>query len=242
MREPRGSDHLPMVEARVFTDPPDMRDEYDVIPRFRDANLGQVLGSQAVELTAEEANAVLALRNEVAPLYDSEAIRLAQEKTNARRLLRGLHAKDLPPSFGTHTHTREDGDTITYVMQLHGKAAPSAIGSLDSGRRAPVAFKIGRSHDPRARLKQLNFAFPSLDNLRWELKYQFQHPTVALARDMEQTVLIELNAYRRRDAGTDEIVVCTEAELLPVWTVAIRTAAARRILERPTPAHPAADN
>ena len=103
---------LPMVEARQFVDRATL-DEYDIIPRFREANLGLVLGTNAVQLTSEEAASVLSLRTEPCALFTSHSLEAARQRDALRRKLR---KSPIPPTPGQRTASYEDLPGHTYVL------------------------------------------------------------------------------------------------------------------------------
>ncbi len=118
---------LPMVEARQFVDRATL-DEYDIIPRFREANLGLVLGTNAVQLTPEEAAWVLSLRTEPCALFTSHSLEAARQRDALRRKLR---KSPIPPTPGQRTASYEDLPGHTYVLELVGKGAAAAVGRAD---------------------------------------------------------------------------------------------------------------
>lgn len=209
---------LPMVEACEFVDRETL-DEYDIIPRFRGANFGLVLGTNAIELTAEEAERVLALPSTPVTLYSSPALNDARERDALRRKLR---RSPIPPAPGQRTSTYEDQPGHTYALELVGEGVASAIGQYGvGGRHGKRVFKVGYAIDVKERVAALNFAFPNLRSLRWVEYFQQRHDTGIEAMAMEERVHNILDAHTAKDAGNTETFVCTEDAILTAWNRAL---------------------
>lgn len=209
---------LPMVEAREFVDR-DTLDEYDIIPRFRGANFGLVLGTNAIELTAEEAERVLAHSTVPARLYSSPDLTDARERDALRRKLR---RSPILPAPGQRTATYEDQPGHTYALELVGEGVAKAVGQFGiGGRLGKRVFKVGYAIDVRERVAALNFAFPNLNSLRWKEYANQHHGTGIEAMAMEERIHNLLDAHTARGAGNTETFVCTEDVLMAAWNRAL---------------------
>jgi hypothetical protein len=174
---------LPMVEAKQFVERADL-DEYDVIPRFRDANLGLVLGTNAIELTPEEAEAILRLPTVPCELFSSPELEAARDHSNLRRLVR--RRRQIPPGTGARTSSYEDQEAYTYVLELAGDGLSAAAGRGDlGGRKGKRVYKVGYAVDVKDRAATLNFAFPNLDALSWKASLSQRHENIVAAMAME---------------------------------------------------------
>lgn len=218
---------LPMVEARRFISPPAARDEYQLIPRFRDANLSLVLATDAVQLHAEEAAAVLAIQYESCELYESAALRLARDHFELRHALSKRRAP-IPPSFGERASSYEANPASTYVFELIGPGVGAAMGDHSIGtRKGKRVYKVGYAIDIGQRLSTLNFAFPNLRALSWRpvLKYSHAEPIAAVAMEAELHGL--LDRFAAHGAGNTEIFVCREDEVSRAWQSAMASSVKR---------------
>lgn len=209
---------LPMVEAKRFIGTG--LDEYQVLPSFKGANLGLVLGTNAIELSPEEAQRVLALATEPVQLYSSPEIEDARARDDLRQKLRRA---PIPHKPGERTSVYEDQAAFTYVLKLVGPGVASAYGENGVGGRLPRnIFKIGYAVDVKKRAETLNFAFPNLKCLRWVPVMQQRHDTNVEAMAMEANVHALLDAYTAREAGNSETFVCEDKVLEAAWMRAIR--------------------
>ncbi|MES0022130.1 MULTISPECIES: GIY-YIG nuclease family protein [unclassified Mesorhizobium] len=80
----------------------------------------------------------------------------------------------IPPSFGSKTHTSEDGENILYLMEFTGSATYLLGDSpLYSGN---TLFKVGRSNDLKRRTCELNSGFPPPSVVKWKVvaNHKFQ--------------------------------------------------------------------
>lgn len=216
---------LPMVEAREFIDRATL-DEYDVIPRFRGANLGLVLGTNAVELNTEEAAAVLALPTKPCELFTSPELQAALTQSNLRRLVRTR--RSIPPTPGERTSTYEDQPAHTYVLELTGRGLAAAVGRTDlGGKRGNRVYKVGYAIDYKDRAAQLNFAFPNLEELSWKATLHHLHADGVSAMAMEAHLHQLLDPHTARSAGNTETFICREDVLMAAWREGLTSASQR---------------
>lgn len=218
---------LPMVEARQFVERAAL-DEYDVIPRFVGARLGQVLGTNAIELTSEEAADVLALATEPCELFTSPELEAALSQANLRRLVR--RRSPIPPTPGERTSSYEDQPANTYIFELAGAGLAGAVGRADlGGKHGMRVYKVGYAIDPKDRLEVLNFAFPNLAALAWRRCLQHQHASGVAAMAMEAHLHDLLDHHTAGAAGNTETFVCDEGTMLAAWREALMAASAREL-------------
>lgn len=218
---------LPMVEARRFVSPPEERDEYLLIPRFRDANLALVLATDAVELEPEEAATILALPWASCTLFDSAPLREAQDRAAMRQSLRARRSP-IQPTFGERTSAYVAQPACTYVFELVGKGLNSAVGDqMVGGKRGKRVYKVGYAIDAAKRVASLNFGLPNLRVLSWKVRFRHEHddPIAAVAMEAEMHEL--LDKFTAPDAGNTEVFFCDESALLDAWQRAIGSAARR---------------
>lgn len=156
---------------------------------------------QAVLLSQEDADAVLALPVQEVAIQNSAAL----EK--ARLLDRALHAArpttgPAPSSWSGIVGHDVNRAAFTYAFRF---------GSSN-------IWKIGYAVDVKERLKQVNWHIP-LEAVpeRWDIKLQQQWPSEPDAYGMEQRVLGALSKHRTEG----ERVRCTDSELLAAWLVGI---------------------
>jgi hypothetical protein len=76
-------------------------------------------------------------------------------------------SKGIPPSYGHRTSEHEDGENHLYLMML--SASAEVILGRTSENVGKALVKIGRSNDPRRRIKEINEGFPERAAFRWKL-------------------------------------------------------------------------
>lgn len=144
-------------------------------------------------LKDDEAERVLALPLRKAELWGqpdwvADPLELSAETTANEIFRRGP-----PPSFGTRTVVRTDGETCLYLMTLEGPvdAVFPRLLPAASGRSV---IKVGRSNDPGERCDQLNCGFPPAAGLRWKLLSVQRFANADQAHDAETAALDHLRA------------------------------------------------
>jgi EVE domain/Meiotically up-regulated gene 113 len=79
-----------------------------------------------------------------------------------------MPSRGIPPAHGQRSSNYVDGENQLYLMMLSEKAG-ALLGHR--ARHADYALaKIGRSNDPKRRLKEINAGFPPSAICRWQLK------------------------------------------------------------------------
>lgn len=78
-------------------------------------------------------------------------------------------SRGIAPNFGHRTSQYDDGENHLYLMMLSAKA--EALLGKAGPHVGKSLVKVGRSNDPRRRLKEINGGFPERAVCRWELKY-----------------------------------------------------------------------
>ena len=79
-------------------------------------------------------------------------------------------SRGIPPGFGDHTVTTQDGENHLYLMAFSG-GAEFMLGK-SGGHESQALVKIGRSNDPKRRLDEINAGFPIKAIHRWQLTLQ----------------------------------------------------------------------
>ncbi|MER9917914.1 MULTISPECIES: GIY-YIG nuclease family protein [unclassified Mesorhizobium] len=92
-------------------------------------------------------------------------------------------SRGFPPSLGTRTATHEDGENNLYLMMLEG-GAEALLGRTGS-HVGKALVKVGRSNDPKRRLKEVNGGFPENGTCRWKLVNSQAFPDVSTAHRHE---------------------------------------------------------
>lgn len=131
-------------------------------------------------------------------------------------LQRGQMAKILrptrgvPPKSGERTSNYEDGENHLYLMLLTSKAR-ALLGARH--RFADHALvKVGRSNDPKRRLKEINSGFPESAAFRWSLSRFQKFETAELAHELEQKLIRELEGRFESQGG--EFFAGVEANMI----------------------------
>lgn len=101
------------------------------------------------------------------------------------------------PTFGKREANFEDGETWVYLMMLVGPT--SAF--LGRQSESNSLFKVGRSNDPKRRLKELNCGFPPSAVIRWKMLRSERFPDADTAHQVEQAVHAALAARHRSEGG-----------------------------------------
>lgn len=187
---------IPMLRAWRFPDKPLLK---SVLGRQLPFNAT----SQAVPLTGEEIQAVLALAAEKVEIPCSDVLR--RERSFSDSLIAARSPTHGPrPVDWTHTVSHALGSpALTYVFRF--------------GKRD--LWKIGWTTDLKTRLSAVNKHVPSeVTGEEWVPALSNQHLTEEAAHAMEQRLLDLLEKHRTRG----ERVRCTEKDIRSAWSSAFR--------------------
>lgn len=92
-------------------------------------------------------------------------------------------SQGIPPSFGRRSHEHEDGENFLYFMAL-SENAEVLLGKTGS-HLGKALVKVGRSNDPKRRLKEINSGFPEVAFCRWKLLLIQPFENAKIAHDLE---------------------------------------------------------
>tara|TARA_R110002095_G_scaffold172885_2_gene150280 strand:+ start:344 stop:1309 length:966 start_codon:yes stop_codon:yes gene_type:complete len=108
-------------------------------------------------------------------------------------------SRGIPPKPGKRTANYEDGDNHLYLMLLSANAG-ALLGPRS--RLADYALvKVGRSNDPKRRLKEMNGGFPETSTFRWQLHGSQKFESADRAHELEQKLMIEFAARFHSQGG-----------------------------------------
>lgn len=92
-------------------------------------------------------------------------------------------SRGVPPSIGPRISNYEDGENCLYLMLLDG-GSETLLGRFGP-HLGKALVKVGRSNDPKRRLKELNEGFPKGSICRWRLVQSQRFPDVDTAHRHE---------------------------------------------------------
>lgn len=157
--QPKWPFGLPIASAERFNDPQPTRRL--LLPRLHDENLHMKLATNYVELTPDEAQAVLAVpRTRVDEIWSTPISAFATKRL-------GRSPAGFKPSPGIRTLTVTSGPAATYCFSLEGTAVKQVAANLVPFGSNIRIFKIGFSSDPERRRQQLNAYLPDSRTLEW---------------------------------------------------------------------------
>lgn len=206
---------LPIASADRFNDPQPTRRR--LLPRLHDEILHMKLATNYVELTLDEANAVLAApRTPVDEIWSTPISAFA-----TRRL--GRSPPGFKPSPGIRTLTVTSGPAATYCFALEGSAVKQVSANLVPFGSSLQIFKIGFSGDPERRRQQLNAYLPDSRTLEWRSVMADWHADEINAWAMEQEIFAQL---RRKGVAPikGEIYALRQTDLIIAWQSAVTAA------------------
>ena len=187
-----------------------------ILPRLHDDNLHMKLATNYVELTQDEASAVLeAPRTPVPETWSTPLSAFA-----TRRL--GLAPRGPRPSPGVRTLSIESGPAATYCFVLEGTALRPILANIAPFGNSLRICKIGFSNDPERRRRELNAYLPDSRTLEWRPVLAEWHVDEVNAWTMEQEVFRHLRAQEAAHVR-GEIYALTESDLTVAWFSAVRT-------------------
>lgn len=108
-------------------------------------------------------------------------------------------SRGVPPKSGKRTSNYEDGENQLYLMMLSEKA-----GALLGGRSRYSGYalaKVGRSNDPKRRLKEVNCGFPESAAFRWELKCMQKFENAKRTHELEQELIAKFDGPFHSQGG-----------------------------------------
>ncbi|WP_420024082.1 GIY-YIG nuclease family protein (plasmid) [Cereibacter azotoformans] len=94
-------------------------------------------------------------------------------------------SRAFPGSFGTHSVTRHDGETVLYLARFQGNGQALLNRTKVFGDKS-VALKVGVASDVAGRLAQLNAGIPPAAQGRWTIYIQAFFPDRRSAEQAEQ--------------------------------------------------------
>lgn len=100
-------------------------------------------------------------------------------------------SRGVPPKSGERTSNYEDGENQLYLMLLTAKAR-ALLGAQHRFAEYALA-KVGRSNDPKRRLKEINSGFPESAEFCWSLNRMQKFETAELAHELEQKLIAEFD-------------------------------------------------
>jgi len=206
---------LPIASAERFDDPQPTRRW--LLPRLHDENLHMKLATNYVELTPDEANAVLAApRTQVGEIWSTPISAFATKRL-------GRSPPGFKPSPGQRTLMVTSGPAATYCFALEGAAVKQISANIAPFGSDLRIYKIGFSGDPERRRQQLNAYLPDPRTLEWRSVMADWHADEINAWAMEQEIFAVL---RRRGVMPikGEIYALGQMDLLTAWQSAVTTA------------------
>ena len=152
---------------------------------------GQAIGVWGAALEPEEIEKALKIRVTEVNVFGEPPI----AATGLKKAPLGDEFKPsrgFPGAFGTHTSTKNDGETWLYLFRFEGDCH-ALVGRPKAHGGKSLAWKIGVSSDTAARLGQLNLGIPPAAKGRWGQFLQARFPDRRSAEAAEQRFKDESN-------------------------------------------------
>lgn len=138
--------------------------------------------TRAMLLTPEERALALSHTVRQVNVYGESAI--AEDELGAGPIGKLLKpSRGIPPSFGDRQSTYADGENSLYLM-VFSEPAEFVLGRAGDHIGHALA-KIGRSNDPKRRLRELNGGFPEASVFKWKLIQTHKLPDGETAHTLE---------------------------------------------------------
>jgi hypothetical protein len=125
--------------------------------------------TRAILLNSDECQRALSHRVRQVNVFGEPALPDAELAAGTmERLLKP--ARGIPPSFGGRAANYEDGENQLYLMIL--SASAETLMGKPGAHVGHALVKVGRSNDPKRRLKEINTGFPDAAQVKWQLVHQ----------------------------------------------------------------------
>jgi hypothetical protein len=108
-------------------------------------------------------------------------------------------SRGIPPSFGGRAANYDDGENQLYLMVLSADA--EALMGKQGAHAGHALVKVGRSNDPKRRLKEINSGFPEAAEVKWQLVHQQSFDDGETAHRFEDELKANFHKFFQSQSG-----------------------------------------